>query len=413
MSQQELDYLSLDESEFIEFDQSKIIQLAFSKLLERSGYYGVRSLIVLYMVSDSFGFSESDAVKIYGYFTSFYVISQVLGALLGDFLIGNRKAAIVGGILQSLGAFMFCIPSELSLYGGLVMISLGSGLYGPNLFSQFGQEYQNSPKKIDSGFTFFYLAINLGAFLGVVGLSLISENFGWNTSFIAAGSLSALAIILLKMTEPKVTTHLNKPKKSIPQRIIQILIMTFSVALFWSIYGFALPKMLDLQIKFQDALVYIPSSLFNNLSAIFTLPIGIIFLIIWLRNYSSQWFKLTVGFSLGTASLLLLFLIAEVPSFFDLIVFIISVAMMAAAEIHISPILNAFLAQNTRPKYLATISSLVFLPNKLLNLLFGVTVTTYLAQQPTLSLQVSAASMSIVGVLVLFCMITLRKKHIV
>ncbi|MCB0855951.1 MAG: MFS transporter, partial [Bacteroidetes bacterium] len=84
---------------------------ASSKLLERTAYYGIRSLLVLYMVKASLSIPEEEALQIYGWFTSAVIFAQILGAVLGDLILGSKRAVIVGGLTQAIGAFVLCIPS--------------------------------------------------------------------------------------------------------------------------------------------------------------------------------------------------------------------------------------------------------------------------------------------------------------
>jgi len=139
-----------------------------SRMLERASYYGFRTLVVLYMTGEILKMENTEALGIYGWFTASLVFSQIIGAILGDLLIGNKKAVIIGAILQSLGAFGLCIPSTTGLYIGLFLVVLGGGLYTPNIISNFGKLYLNRTKLLDAGFTLFYFAVNIGAFVGVL-----------------------------------------------------------------------------------------------------------------------------------------------------------------------------------------------------------------------------------------------------
>ena len=95
---------------------------------------------------------STEALVIYGWFAGSVVFSQILGALLGDLLIGNKKSIIIGGIIQSLGAFALCIPTTYGLYAGLFLIVLGNGFFTPNIISNYGKSYLNKTKLLDAGF---------------------------------------------------------------------------------------------------------------------------------------------------------------------------------------------------------------------------------------------------------------------
>src|SRR5690554_7911250 len=93
---------------------------------ERIGFYGVRSLLVLHLISSPFEMSNSESMSIYGWFTSLLVFAKIVGGLSGDFIIGNKKSIILGSFLQALGAFLLCIPSIYGLYSGLFFVVLRS-----------------------------------------------------------------------------------------------------------------------------------------------------------------------------------------------------------------------------------------------------------------------------------------------
>src|SRR4051812_9396825 len=95
------------------------VLLLWARLLERAGFYGLRSMLILYMVTDLLHFEEQKAMDVYGYFMLGLFLSYVPGALLGDLLLGNKKASIVGGCLMALGAFSIGVPSPTGLYIGL------------------------------------------------------------------------------------------------------------------------------------------------------------------------------------------------------------------------------------------------------------------------------------------------------
>ena len=162
---------------------------SISRMLERASYYGFRALVVLYMVGETLKMERTEALTIYGWLIGSLVFSQIIGGLFGDLLIGNKKSIIIGGIIQAIGAFSLCIPSTNGLYLGLFCVVLGSGFFTPNLISNFGKSYLNKTKLLDSGFTIFYLAINLGSFLGILLIGYIGETYGYNIGFVLSGIL--------------------------------------------------------------------------------------------------------------------------------------------------------------------------------------------------------------------------------
>lgn len=187
-----------------------------SRMLERASYYGLRALVVLYMTGEILKMESTEAIMIFGWFAGSVVFSQIVGALLGDLLIGNKKLVIIGGFIQTIGAFSLCIPSTTGLYIGLFLIVIGSGFYTPNIISNFGKLYLTKTKLLDSGFTLFYLAINLGSFLGILLIGYSGEKFGYNIGFIISGMH-----ILVKLT------HVFLFKLSIVNQVQKVCISTF------------------------------------------------------------------------------------------------------------------------------------------------------------------------------------------
>ena len=140
---------------------------SISKTFERIAYYGFRGVFIFYLMSDIIGMERAEALEVYGQFVAAVFISMVLGALAGDFLIGNRRAMIIGGILQMGGFFILLIQNQTFLMVGSVITVIGSGLYSSNLIAQFGEEYLHKNTLSDAGFTFFFLAINIAGPIGV------------------------------------------------------------------------------------------------------------------------------------------------------------------------------------------------------------------------------------------------------
>ncbi len=156
---------------------------AISRMLERASYYGFRALVVLYMTGETLKMERTEAVSIYGWFATLLMFSQIVGALFADLLIGNKKSILIGGIIQAIGAFILCLPSTAGLYSGLFLVVLGSGFFTPNIISNFGKLYLNKTKLLDSGFAIFYLAINLGSFLGILLIGYLGEKYGYSIGF--------------------------------------------------------------------------------------------------------------------------------------------------------------------------------------------------------------------------------------
>ncbi|WP_271393942.1 MFS transporter [Aequorivita sinensis] len=340
---------------------------SISLILERASYYGLRLLIIIYMTGEVLKMNSTEALSIFGLFTGSVMLSKIIGAILGDLFIGNKKALFIGGMIQAIGAFCLCIPSTLGLYLGLFLIVIGSGFYTPNIISNFGKSYLNNKKQLDSGFSIFYLATNLGAFLGTLLIGLIGEKYGYNYAFIIGGLLMLSSLIPILRTKEKVVEKEFKHDLIIKKRILNISIVLMVVGLFWAIYEISYYRIIDLQVQFKDAItIEMFKNDWHSINSLLILPICIIAIIGWTYFYTSQFFKLILGFIFGAISLIVLMSIPDVFTEKHLVLYLLSILFMGISEIHIAPILYSTLTKYSNPKYLAILISLAFIPTSML-----------------------------------------------
>jgi len=169
--------------------------LFFTEMWERVSYYGMRALLVLYMVK-GLQYANSDAYSIYGAYTGLVYMTPLLGGMLADRLIGNRRAIIAGCILMALGEFALMIETPLFFFGGLGILIIGNGLFKPNMSTIVGKIYDVKDPRRDGAFTIFYMGINLGAFLAPLTCGIIGEKFGWKWGFGLSGIGMLLGLII-------------------------------------------------------------------------------------------------------------------------------------------------------------------------------------------------------------------------
>lgn len=345
---------------------------ALSRAQERASYYGLRSLIVLYMVGENLKMERTDALSVYGWFVASFLFSKIIGGILGDLLIGNKITIIIGGILQALGAFSFCIQSTMGLYLGLFLIVLGGGLYTPNIISNFGKLYLNRLKLLDAGLLIFYLSANLGAFFGVMLMYNIRNEYGWNMGFIVAGILMLLSTIPIIISKDKKNEQITRNKVTINQRITDIIIVFVTVSLFWFIYEIGNIRIIEIQSKLSEiSTLDISKTIWNSLNSVFIFPMSILAISVWTFFYKNYFFKLTIAFIFGVISFGILLLIPETPTESHTIIYLLSLLFLSISEIHISPIIHSVLTKNSNPKYLAILISLAFIPTRLFSMIFS------------------------------------------
>ncbi len=174
--------------------------LFFTEMWERFTYYGMRAVLVLFLVgavsSGGFGIDDKTAAAIYGLYTAGVYLAALPGGWIADRLIGARQAVLIGGSLIALGnAMLAASTAPRGFYLGLLVIVLGVGLLKPNVSAMVGELYPVGGARLDAGFTVFYMGINLGATLGPVvtgeAQSLIGPRAGFGVAavFMAAGVL--------------------------------------------------------------------------------------------------------------------------------------------------------------------------------------------------------------------------------
>ncbi|HLF33222.1 MAG TPA: oligopeptide:H+ symporter, partial [Cyclobacteriaceae bacterium] len=164
--------------------------LFFAELWERFSFYGMRALLVLYMTKELFtemvrGESDARSYGIYGAYNALLYAAPVIGGLLADRLLGFRYAIILGGLIMAAGQFTLAstIGSQLFFFIGLAMIAAGNGFFKPNISSFLGTFYEKNDTRKDSGFTLFYMGINVGAFLAPVTCGYLGERIDWSLGF--------------------------------------------------------------------------------------------------------------------------------------------------------------------------------------------------------------------------------------
>ncbi len=180
-----------------------LYSLFFTEMWERFSYYGMRALLVLYLTAavmqGGFGLDRTNALEIYALFTGLVYLTPILGGLLADKVLGQRKAIFVGGILMAIG--QFCLAASAGATGaetvdltrnvmlntGLGLLIMGNGFFKPNISTIVGALYESNDPRKDSAFTIFYMGINLGAFLSPLVAGSLGEKVGWQYGFSAAG----------------------------------------------------------------------------------------------------------------------------------------------------------------------------------------------------------------------------------
>jgi proton-dependent oligopeptide transporter, POT family len=163
-----------------------LVILFFTELWERFSFYGMRALLVLYMTSELL-FHDKKAYGIYGAYMALVYAMPIVGGLMADRIIGNRRAVFLGGALMAIGHFALAIPSLEAFYIGLGFIISGNGFFKANISTLLGEYYRHKDPRRDAGFTIFYMGVNIGAFLSPLMCGYLGEVYGWHYGFGLAG----------------------------------------------------------------------------------------------------------------------------------------------------------------------------------------------------------------------------------
>lgn len=179
--------------------------LFFTEMWERFSYYGMRALLVLFMtaplagVNPGLGFDVAKATAIYGLYTSMVYLLALPGGWVADKLWGQRRAVFVGGCIIACGHFCMAVPMVPTFYLGLTLIALGTGLLKPNVSTMVADLYPEGGARRDTGFSIFYMGINLGAFLGTILCGFVGEGHNFHWGFSLAGIGMVLGLIQYKV----------------------------------------------------------------------------------------------------------------------------------------------------------------------------------------------------------------------
>ena len=250
-----------------------LLILFLTEMWERMSYYGMRGILILFMtagITDNPGLnlSNGNANAIYGIYTGMVYLLCLPGGWIADNLLGYQKSVIFGAIIITLGHLILSIPIHQTFIFGLAFVAIGTGLLKPNISSIVGQLYSKEDPRRDSGFTIFYMAINIGSILGFTICGWLGERIGWHWGFGAAGFgmlLGLIQFLSFRSWLGEVGKHpieLSKDKKS---NYIYAVISTFILSLalvgtaalgYWSINPVYFAE------RFRDFLVFVSVAYF-------------------------------------------------------------------------------------------------------------------------------------------------------
>ncbi|MHA7942961.1 peptide MFS transporter [Formosa sp. 3Alg 14/1] len=299
--------------------------LFFTEMWERFSYYGMRAILVLYLVAETkdanagLGWTNGEALSLYGTYTMLVYVASIPGGWLADKFFGQKKAVLYGGILLVAGHGILAVEEMWAFYSGLGLIILGVGLLKPNISTMVGGLYKKGDIRRDKGFTIFYIGINIGAFLSSIIVGYVGEVYGWHYGFGLAGigmTLGLIQYIAGQKYLHDTLSHeenaegladqeiLDKPLTKIEKdRIIVLFISFFLVIVFWGAFEQAGGLMNIYASEKTNRMIMgweFPASWFQSFNAMFIILLGTTVAGYWAHRklkgkVSTSLFKMIVG----------------------------------------------------------------------------------------------------------------------
>lgn len=299
--------------------------LFFTEMWERFSYYGMRAILVLYLVAEhsganpGLGWSNAEALKVYGTYTMLVYLAAIPGGWIADKFMGQKQSVLVGGILLVLGHAILSIEEMWAFYTGLGLIIAGVGMLKPNISTMVGGLYPVGDIRRDKGFTIFYIGINVGAFLSSLIVGYVGETYGWHYGFGLAAIGMTLGLVQYmigqkhlkhvgnntnKSLDPAEQAALNRPLSKIEKdRMIVLFISFLLVIVFWGAFEQAGGLMNIYASEKTNRMLLgweVPASWFQSLNAMFIILLGTTVAAFWAKRklkgkISTSLFKMCFG----------------------------------------------------------------------------------------------------------------------
>ncbi|HEY4141772.1 MAG TPA: peptide MFS transporter [Pseudolabrys sp.] len=317
-----------------------------TEMWERFSYYGMRALLVLYMlkylllpehaesVAGLAGFRtmlesvfgplapQPFASQIYGIYTGLVYLTPIFGGLLADRILGQRRTVILGASLMAIGHLLMALEHLFLL--ALFVLILGNGAFKPNISTQVGHLYAPGDRRRDRAFSIFYVGINLGAFLAPLVCGTLGETLGWHFGFAAAGVGMTIGLITYLLAAPSLPpdAFVRREQTTTPMRrdewlsIFAILVLMLPVSLYWATYeqqGNTIALWAD---QFTDRHIFafeIPVTWFQSFNPFMIFAFTPLVVALWRRqgaNEPSTVAKMAIGCTLNTMAYLVMALAA-------------------------------------------------------------------------------------------------------
>lgn len=295
--------------------------LFLTEMWERFSFYGMKAILVLFMVSNingGLGWTKTEALELYGWYNMLVYVMSVPGGIIADKFLGQKKSVMLGGFTLCAGHLLMAYPALWAFYVALGLIIAGVGLLKPNVSTMVGGLYDEKDPKRDEGFTYFYMGINLGSLIATMIVGYVGTKYGWHYGFSLAGfgmligqmtflyGQKYLTNVGNLVTKDDVAKQVRKEPltKVEKDRLLVVGISFFIVLIFWMAFEQAGGFMTLYTEEYTDTnllgLFNVPAAIVQGFNPLFVLLFGPVVGAYWLKRYSqgkksSAIFKMSVG----------------------------------------------------------------------------------------------------------------------
>lgn len=382
--------------DFIQNHPKGLYLLFFTEMWERFSYYGMRALLVLYMIQKLL-YTNEEAGYVYGLYTGFVYLTPVIGGYIADRLIGQRKCILTGALLMCIGLFSLAFGGEKLFIPSLTVMIIANGFFKSNISSLLGLLYGKNNEKKDSGFTVFYMGINLGAFFSPLVCGTIASIFGFNWGFASAGIGMLIGVFTYLIFQKKclgdcgqkpISPVLKEDKheqreltKREAKRIYALFVLMAFTIVFWTCYeqaGCSLTLFAEYSTRRYLLGHTIPTGYFQSLNPLFIIILAPLASLLWtylgkknLEPTSVEKFTLALG--IMSVAYVVMALAGDLSKTGEVSALWLVTAyfMMTVAELCISPIGLSLVTKLAPKQFLSATMGMWFLTSFFGNIFAG------------------------------------------
>jgi POT family proton-dependent oligopeptide transporter len=414
--------------------------LFFTEMWERFSYYGMRAFLILYMTAavanGGLGFDDKHAASVYGNYVGAVWLTPIVGGLIADRFLGQYRSVLIGGSIIALGHFTLAFKSLSTFYAGLALIVIGTGLLKPNVSTIVGSLYASDDERRDSGFSIFYMGINLGAFIGPLIAGYLAQRVDWHLGFAVAGFGMVLGLVQYvvgkRHLEPGLARLAARPKPAATstgvssgftaeewKRIAVIFVLFVFASIFWGAYEQAGSTLNLFGDRYTNNVVFgfaFPSSWYVSVQALFVILLAPVIAWVWFKLGPRQPSVPTkFGLALLAAGLAFLLLVPAGAAAQSSGIKVSPLWLVGAyfieewGELSLSPVGLSAVTKLAPTRIVSLMMGVFFLSNSLGNKLAGWTAG-FFSTMPLAQLFGAVAAVCLVAAVIMFALVRPVKK---